>query len=287
MRNNSGMTVRLSIGDMSRMTHLSVKALRHYHDIGLLVPAEVDRWSSYRYYQPEQVATAQVVRRFRDLGMPLEEIRAVMDAPDVAARNEVIVTYLDRMYAQLAQTQETVDSLRSLLDPEPTRAPVPVEYRNVPAVPAVAVSERVTVESALDWWMGAFDDLYRTVAALGATPAGPGGALFPSSYYEVEEAEVTAYVPLSALPSVTEPGATRVQPFLVPAAELAVALHAGPFDDIDRTYGQLGLHVAGAALGVDGPIREHYLRTGRDTPDQSQHRIEVAWPVFLTAVGPT
>jgi DNA-binding transcriptional MerR regulator len=41
------MQVRLAIGDFSRMTHLSVKALRHYHDVGLLVPAEVDPASGY------------------------------------------------------------------------------------------------------------------------------------------------------------------------------------------------------------------------------------------------
>jgi hypothetical protein len=44
------------------------------------------------------------------------------------------------------------------------------------------------------------------------------------------------------------------------------------------------VHVAAAAIGVDGPIREHYLVTVRDTPDESRHRIEVAWPIFQTAV---
>ena len=135
MMDNPHMTVRLSIGDFSRMTHLSVKALRHYHDVGLLVPAEVDRGSGYRYYQPDQVALAQVIRRFRDLGMPLEDIRAVLQAPDVEARNEVIVGYLDQVHDQLARTQATVDSLRSLLAPQ--AAPVPVEYRAVPPQPAL------------------------------------------------------------------------------------------------------------------------------------------------------
>ena len=47
---NGGMTVRLSIGDFSRMTYLSVKALRRYHELGLLVPVEVDRSYSARRY---------------------------------------------------------------------------------------------------------------------------------------------------------------------------------------------------------------------------------------------
>ena len=55
------MKVRLAIGDFSRMTHLSVKALRDYHDVRLLVPAEIDPASGYRFYEPGQVPIAQVI----------------------------------------------------------------------------------------------------------------------------------------------------------------------------------------------------------------------------------
>ena len=102
------MSVLVSIGDFSRMTHLSVKALRHYHDVGVLDPAEIDAASGYRYYEPDQIVTAQVIRRFRDLGMPLDDIRALITAPDVAARSEVIFAHLQRMESQLSQTQSAV-----------------------------------------------------------------------------------------------------------------------------------------------------------------------------------
>lgn len=57
------------------MTRLSVVTLRHYHEVGLLIPAEIDPRSGYRFYAPGQVRIAQVIRRFRDLGMPLDQIR--------------------------------------------------------------------------------------------------------------------------------------------------------------------------------------------------------------------
>jgi DNA-binding transcriptional MerR regulator len=98
------MRARLAIGDFSRMTHLSVKALRHYHGVGLLTPAEIDPSSGYRFYEPGQVPIAQVIRRFRDLGMPLDQIRDVLQAPDAGARNRVIVAHMQRMESQLAAT---------------------------------------------------------------------------------------------------------------------------------------------------------------------------------------
>jgi hypothetical protein len=67
----NGMNTRIAIGDFSKMTYLSIKALRRYHDMGLLVPADVDRSSGYRYYEASQVPVGQVIRRFRELGMPL------------------------------------------------------------------------------------------------------------------------------------------------------------------------------------------------------------------------
>src|SRR5579862_3608739 len=57
------MSVLVPIGDFSRMTHLSVKTLRFYHDQGLLEPARIDPSSGYRFYDPGQVPVAQVIRR--------------------------------------------------------------------------------------------------------------------------------------------------------------------------------------------------------------------------------
>jgi effector-binding domain-containing protein len=68
----------------------------------------------------------------------------------------------------------------------------------------------------------------------------------------------------------------------LPRIEYAVAVHAGPVDDIDRTYAALGTVVAERAIGVEGPIREDYLVGPRDTPEESRHRTEISWPVFLT-----
>ncbi len=70
-----------------------------------------------------------------------------------------------------------------------------------------------------------------------------------------------------------------MQRFDVPAADLAIAMHSGPFSELDRTYGALGSYVAEHARVVEGPIREHYLVTADDTDDPAEYRTEVCWPV--------
>jgi len=276
------MTVLVPIGDFSRMTHLSIKALRHYHDVGILEPARVDSSTGYRYYEPAQVSTAQVILRFRSLGMPLEDLKSVLDAGDVETRNQVIVAHLQRMEAQLEETQATVASLRSIL--ERPEAAVSVEYRSVPETSALAIVERVTVEDLMGWWSGAFGELVAALERGGITPAGPSGALYPNDLFQLEEGEVVAFVPLGTAPDpLVVQGRTR--PFVVPAAELAVAVHQGPFGELDKTYGALGTHVCERAIGVEGPIREYYVVSPFDTDDESRLRTEVCWPVFRTAAA--
>lgn len=66
------MPALLTIGEFSRASYLTIKTC-YYHAVGLLEPARVDDWSGYRYYRADQIATAQTIRRRRELEMPLEQ----------------------------------------------------------------------------------------------------------------------------------------------------------------------------------------------------------------------
>src|ERR1700730_12588539 len=131
------MSDELTIGDFSLMTHLSIKTLRYYHQVGLLEPAEVDPNTGYRHYRVEQIPTAQIIQRFRDLDMPIDEVKAVLAAPDLDTRNALIATHLDRLEGELEQTAKAVLSLRTLL--EPTHAPISVAHQTIPATQAVGI----------------------------------------------------------------------------------------------------------------------------------------------------
>jgi DNA-binding transcriptional MerR regulator/effector-binding domain-containing protein len=257
------------------MTYLTVKALRLYHERGLLAPIHVDPSSGYRYYSPDQVPIAQVIRRLRDLGMPLDELAEVVRAERIVDRNRAIVAHLQRLQDQLAHTQASVASLQALL--EHPAGTVEVSYRSVPAMLTAAVVDQVDMAEVGEWWSEAFTEIDAAmVADVAAT--GVRGALYSTEFFEAGRGEVVAFRPAAAL----RPGSSRVRPLEVPAAELAVALHRGSFGELDRTYAALGTHVAERELGVDGPIREYYLVSACETADEAAHRTEVCWPIFRT-----
>lgn len=261
------MATLLTIGEFARMTHLSIKALRHYDDVGLLSPAEVDRDSGYRRYAVAQVPVAQVIRRFRDLDMPLDAIRQVLTAPDPDSRDRVLLDHLRSMEAKLQQTQDSVASLRGLLE-----APAPsgeVEHRSLESVRALSISDRVRWDDSEGWLDDALGALYEALGAGRATRTGPDSALYAGDFFEAHDGLVTAFIPV-AEPLVTGTAIGRAVVVDVPPAVVAVMTHRGAFASIDTTYGALGTYVTERGIGADGPLREHYL--------DDQHT-EVCWPI--------
>jgi DNA-binding transcriptional MerR regulator len=90
----------LSIGRFARLAGLSIGALRHYDELDVLRPADVDRFTGYRRYRHEQLETARAIARLRDLELPLEEIRAVLATDDPADRRRQLAIHRSRIEAR-------------------------------------------------------------------------------------------------------------------------------------------------------------------------------------------
>ncbi|MGH7175336.1 MAG: MerR family transcriptional regulator, partial [Minisyncoccia bacterium] len=256
-----------------------IKTLRHYHRVGLLEPAEVDPTTGHRRYTTDQIPTAQVIRRFRSLDMPLEEIHAVITTPDLTARNELIADHLSRLETTLERTQAAVASLRDLLEPPNNATPVAIEHRRIPATPAAAVREIIDVKDASAWYQGALGELYALLTAQKLAPTGSGGAMYANDLFTHERGEATVFVP--CVESARETG--RVTALVVPAVEVAVTVHLGPHNgEIDRAYGSLATYVTDHALAVEGPIREYYVIGPHESRDEDQWRTDIGWPIFDT-----
>ena len=79
----------LSIGEFARRSRLSAKALRRYDELGLLVPQCVDPDSGYRWYGPGQLEQAPLIAALRRIGVPLAEIRPLLELDRAAVARRV------------------------------------------------------------------------------------------------------------------------------------------------------------------------------------------------------
>jgi len=105
---------RLSIGRFARLAGLSIGALRHYDELDILRPADVDRFTGYRRYAADQVEIGRAIARLRDLEVPLEEIRAVLGTDDPAEQRRHVADQATRVQARVDRQVRILHVLRQL-----------------------------------------------------------------------------------------------------------------------------------------------------------------------------
>ena len=270
------MTATMTIGDFSRATGLSAKALRLYHQEDLLVPVQVDAATGYRRYAVEQIPRAQVIRRMRSIEMPLDVVRQLLSVSSVPERNDVLASHLAAREADLERARTAVATLRDLLTAP--RPDIAISHRSVPAMLAVVVRGTIDRTDLGRWYTGAADEL---AAAAGLVrTVGPRGGIWGTGLFLHEHGEGAMFLPVAdGTPLGPVLGRARVE--RLPATDLAVATHRGTDETVAEVYAALGEHVARRGIGTDGPIRETYLQGG-DQHGGDDPVTEIGWPVLPT-----
>ncbi|MFT7838426.1 MerR family transcriptional regulator [Saccharothrix sp. BKS2] len=108
----------LTIGGFARSSGLTTSALRFYADSGLVEPASVDQASGYRYYAPDQVERAVMIRRLREIDMPLELIAEVLD-PGCREAARIVDDHVAGLAHRAHRARETAAAVKALLRPSP------------------------------------------------------------------------------------------------------------------------------------------------------------------------
>ncbi len=108
-----------SIGDFSKITGLTVKTLRYYHEQGLLVPAYVDQQTGYRYYDRAKIETARIIAHLRSLDLSIDEVREVLrESVDDADLRPVLERQKALLESKIRRDREIVRSIQAFLTQE-------------------------------------------------------------------------------------------------------------------------------------------------------------------------
>jgi DNA-binding transcriptional MerR regulator len=266
---------RVCVGDFSVMTSLSRSALRQYHDLGLLVPSHIDAHTGYRLYDTSQVDLARIVRRLRELGMSIPDIKAFLSADDIALRYWIIAAQLHRMETELQHTQDVVSALRGLL--MPARDQANIALRHEPSTRGWAMTASISIDEIDSWFAAAMRRLGDALESSGIHADGPPGALLERELFT--ESCGTAVVLIPVTETCRPP--SDVGEWVLPAMDVAVITHHGCRSDIERSYAKLGTYVSEHLFSEEGPIREYYLGS-TPTDFTTCDRTEICWPIFST-----
>ena len=137
----------LPIGRFAREAGLTVGALRHYDEEGVLVPADVDPSSGYRRYRRDQLQVARAIAALRDLELSLPAIRALLGADEPATRASILREERVRLEARTARLQRALHRLHMLsLTADERAAGAPIDPSPDPSIdPSPPESEDIAV----------------------------------------------------------------------------------------------------------------------------------------------
>jgi DNA-binding transcriptional MerR regulator/effector-binding domain-containing protein len=240
-----------SIGEFSKLTQLSVKTLRFYHEEGLLAPACVDPDSGYRYYDEAQIETARAILFLRGLEFSLSEIKELLegdgDLLDVLERRQAALN------EKIKQLRKAAKSLEQFISEERNSRTMAQSVDNVQEKdldPVLIGGIRTK---------GRYRDcgplFGRLGRGLGRYISGNPMLLHYDNEYKEDDADFEACMPIRQ--------ERKVDGILV--RELAggrcVSLvHRGPYDQLGRAYAKIFAYINGHKYQVVSPTREVYIK---------------------------
>jgi DNA-binding transcriptional MerR regulator/effector-binding domain-containing protein len=117
--------MKFKIGEFSKLCQVTVKTLRHYEEIGLLIPNEVDEWTGYRYYDLSQLRRMNRIVFLKQLGFSLEEITELFedgkeypDTEQLRAKSKLCQQDIERLLwrqAELAKLENTLQKQQNVM----------------------------------------------------------------------------------------------------------------------------------------------------------------------------
>jgi DNA-binding transcriptional MerR regulator len=266
----------LPIGRFALATGLTVKALRHYAEIGLLRPERVDEWTGYRYYSLAQIRTAAVIARLRALDVPLAEVAELLPADDATVRAR-LAEHRQRLAARVDETRRVLDELERVINGEeelvPETTTPELTVKDVPARTYVALRERAPMEELTKIIPRLIAETHAWLSENGGFVGAPMAMVGPPGDDDIVELEVGWPVDTPVEPPPPFELATHE------ATRAVVHRHVGPYERLHDTYAALERAMAAAGLRPSGPATESYETNPEEEPDPQKWITEIVWPV--------
>lgn len=244
-----------SIGEFSKITGLTVKTLRFYHEQGLLTPSCIDDQSGYRYYDRTKIEKARIITYLRSLDFSLSEIATILknDADDAKL--------LEVMERQRAQVEEKIRRFHKVAKSLDQFIAEEREVRKIMAQLALDVQEKV-VEPMLIAGVrmrGRYADCGKGFAQIGRRfgrhICGKCFLLHYDTEYKEDDADFEACMPIRK-----GGAADGIAVRELPGGPCVSLLHKGPYDQLGRSYARILTYIQDKEYRVIVPSREVYVK---------------------------
>lgn len=246
--------MKFSIGQFSNVTSLSVKTLRHYHEKGILVPAAVDEFTRYRYYNEENFERVGIIKILKDFDFSLSEIKEIIED----CNNEK--DFLEQLQGKLSHIQSKVKKYKEISNV--LESTIKFEKENKMKTIENFEIEEKEVETMLiaGYRMkGKYKEIGKGFSVVGKKfgrhANGKPLALYYDGEYKEDDADYEACFPVRK-GSNTDNISVRE----LIGGKCVALIHKGSYDNLSESYKKIFDHVNKKGLNTKLPTREVYLK---------------------------
>jgi DNA-binding transcriptional MerR regulator len=265
----------LRIGEFSRIGRVSIKALRHYDEVGLLRPSRVDNQTGYRYYSIEQLPLLNRILAYRNLGFSLEQSRVLLrqDISIDAMHNLLKVRRAELVAAIEQQSQQLIEVDARIMEIEREGSPASCEVllRNLGPRPVISLRRTISSYDAVDGLLAEILNNVRDACAVEGY-----GAVWHRCLHAGSTIECEAFVVIKEPPPTRSLAAVQQ----LPASSMACVAH-DHIHDTQSAY--LAARERAEALGyeISGPMHEIYFPAA----ESAFAVAEIQFPIRRTSVA--
>ena len=261
----------LKIGEFSRLSLTTVKALRFYEKEGLLRPASVDKWTGYRFYETSQLETAAKIKSYRQLGLSIDEIKRIFSGEDAA---KILSARAEQLKKLKQDTELQLSVIEFILEEKQMKYQVTVKD-----LPETIVYSAETV-------LGKYSDAMQWIPSVGAECA----ALNPGiqcaephyefcEYLDGEYKETDVRIRHSEAVTAFGKENEHIKFRRLPAAKVLSIYHKGTYDAIGEAYAFLMAYAEKNGYEIAGLARESYIDGVWNKDSVSDWLTEVQLPI--------
>jgi DNA-binding transcriptional MerR regulator len=268
----------LKIGDFSKLSRVTVKTLRYYDEMGLLKPTDVDRFTGYRYYALDQLPRLNRILALKDLGFALEQIAQIVnDGVSPEQLRGMLRLKQAEQQQRVQEEQERLARVEARLRQIEMETTMPKYDVILKPVDAVRVASMRAVILAYKEQGPLWAELYGALGPQHQQFTGPCLSIYHDEEYKERDVDTEVCQPVSA--AVKPHGRMQIRD--LSAANMACAVHHGPFATIGQAYNALLAWIEANGYRVVGPAREIYLRTPKQAGEQNDPDCvtEIQFPV--------
>ena len=259
-----------TIGQFSQIGKVSVKTLRYYDSIFLLVPAYTDKFTNYRYYSEEQVSTLLFILELKRYGLKLEQIKNVVGSNDTALLKALLTEQLDEIEKRIQRDTELKSLVRRKLNKicsggsiMEERKSLGIELKEFNPVSVISVRDTISIDNIGAMFGKAFETAFKN----GITPAGAPMTVYHDIDFNYEHTDIEVVLP------VNDEG-RKIKPEIC-----AYTIYTGAYSSIGDAYAAVMKWIETNGYKISGAPFDMYIKGPREASSPDEFVTEVYFPV--------